>query len=100
MPPRPVLRGVSHLVAAIVAPAGLVALLLIAASPRAYVGASIFGAGVILLFGTSAAYHLLPWHTTPSSRGRASAGTNECGGARRVCARPARVPLWPALRRR
>jgi hemolysin III len=62
MPPRPVLRGVSHLVAAIVAPAGLVALLLIAASPRAYVGAAIFGAGVILLFGTSAAYHLLPWH--------------------------------------
>ena len=38
MPPRPVLRGVSHLVAAIVAPAALVALLLIAASPRAYVG--------------------------------------------------------------
>ena len=63
MPPRPVLRGVSHLVAAIVAPPALVALLLIAASPRAYVGGAIFGAGLILLFGTSAAYHLLPWRS-------------------------------------
>jgi hemolysin III len=61
MPPRPVLRGVSHLVAAILAPFALVVLLLVAASPRAYVGGTIFGSALILLFGTSAAYHLLPW---------------------------------------
>ncbi len=36
-------------------------MLLIAASPRAYVGGAIFGTGLVLLFATSAAYHLLPW---------------------------------------
>lgn len=61
MPTRPALRGVSHLIAALVAPFALVALLLIAGSPRGYVGGAIFGAALILLFGTSAAYHLLPW---------------------------------------
>ncbi len=71
LPPRPVLRGVSHLVAAIVAPPALVALLLIAASPRAYVSGAIFGAGLILLFGTSAAYHLLPWRAVQAVLKRA-----------------------------
>jgi hemolysin III len=75
MPPRPVLRGVSHLVAAIVAPPALVVLLLIAASPRAYAGGAIFGAGLILLFGTSAAYHLLPWRSVKAILKRADHAT-------------------------
>lgn len=55
------LRGYSHLIAALAAPFALLALLMIADSPRAYVGASLFGASLILLFSTSAGYHLLPW---------------------------------------
>ncbi|MGD9933331.1 MAG: hemolysin III family protein [Dehalococcoidia bacterium] len=58
---RPLLRGYSHLAAALIAPFALLALLLIADSPRAYVGAAVFGASLILLFSTSAGYHLLPW---------------------------------------
>ena len=75
MPPRPILRGVSHLVAALLAPPALVALLLVAASPRAYVGGAIFGAGLILLFGTSAAYHLLPWRSVKAVLMRADHAT-------------------------
>jgi hemolysin III len=59
---RPLLRGVSHVIAAIVATTlGAPALLLIADSPRAYVGAAIFGASLILLYSTSAAYHRINW---------------------------------------
>ena len=59
---RPLLRGVSHVLAAIVATTlGTPALLLIADSPRAYVGAAIFGASLILLYSTSAAYHRIHW---------------------------------------
>jgi hemolysin III len=66
---------VSHLVAAIVGLPALVVLLLIAASPRAYVGGAIFGAGLILLFGTSAAYHLLPWRSLKAGLKRADHAT-------------------------
>ncbi len=59
--PRPLLRGYLHLGAAFAAPAALVALLLLAGSPSAYVGASIFGVSLILLYATSASYHLVPW---------------------------------------
>ncbi|MGE5596141.1 MAG: PAQR family membrane homeostasis protein TrhA [Hyphomicrobiales bacterium] len=55
------LRGYLHLAAALVAPLALVTLVLRAESPRGYVGAAIFGTGLILLFATSAAYHILPW---------------------------------------
>ncbi len=55
------LRGVSHLVAAVLAPPALAVLLIVAASPRAYVSAAIFGTALIVLFGVSAANHLLPW---------------------------------------
>ncbi len=65
--PRPLFRGVTHLVTAILAPVGLVVLLLLADSPRAYVGASIFATSLILLYGSSANYHLAPW-----TRGRDS----------------------------
>ncbi|MGH2608406.1 MAG: PAQR family membrane homeostasis protein TrhA [Tepidiformaceae bacterium] len=64
---RPLLRGHVHLACAIVAPFALALLLVLARSPVAYVSAAIFGAGLILLFSVSAAYHLVPW----PPRGRA-----------------------------
>jgi hemolysin III len=48
-------------VAAVVSPAALVALLVMADAPSEHVGASLFGAGMIVLFGASAAYHVPPW---------------------------------------
>ncbi|HEY8173979.1 MAG TPA: hemolysin III family protein [Dehalococcoidia bacterium] len=63
-PPRPILRGTFHLAAALAAPFGLVLLVLIADSPRAYVGASIFAASMIALYTSSASYHLVPWPQT------------------------------------
>lgn len=59
--PRPLLRGVLHLVAAVLAPAGLVALMFIADSPRRYVGGAVFATSLILLYMSSASYHLVPW---------------------------------------
>lgn len=55
------MRGTLHLVAAILAPFGLVLLLLIADSPRGYVGAGVFAASLIAVYVTSASYHLVPW---------------------------------------
>jgi hemolysin III len=46
---------------------GAVVLLLVAGSARAYVGGAIFAASLILLYGTSAAYHRITW--TPLMRG-------------------------------
>ena len=59
--PRPLMRGTLHLAAALLAPAGLVALMFIADSPRRYVGAAIFATSLILLYASSASYHLVPW---------------------------------------
>ena len=56
----PVLRGYLHLAGAIVAPFALLLLLFIADSPRGVVGGAVFGASVVILYSTSAAYHLLP----------------------------------------
>lgn len=64
---RPVLRGVFHLYAAIAAVVGAAVLLLVAGSPSAYVGGAIFAASLVLLYGTSAAYHRITW--TPLMRG-------------------------------
>jgi hemolysin III len=64
---RPLLRGVLHFYAAIAAVVGAVVLLLVAGSARAYVGGAIFAASLILLYGTSAAYHRITW--TPLMRG-------------------------------
>ena len=36
-------------------------MILVSASPRAYVGGALFAASLILLYGTSAAYHLIDW---------------------------------------
>jgi len=58
---RPLLRGVSHLGAALAATAGAAWLLLIADSPSEYVGGAIFSASLILLYGTSASYHRVSW---------------------------------------
>lgn len=58
---RPLLRGYLHLAVALLAPVALALLLLIADSPSAYVGAAIFGAALLLLFSTSASFHLAPW---------------------------------------
>jgi len=58
---RPLLRGVSHVCAAIAAVLGAPVLLLVADSPRAYVGGAIFAASLILLYSTSAAYHRITW---------------------------------------
>jgi len=57
----PLLRGRLHFVGALVSPFALLALLIIADSPRSFVGASIFGSALILLHATSASYHLLRW---------------------------------------
>ena len=64
---RPALRGVFHLAAAIAAIAGTVLLVLLASSARAYVGGAVFGASLILLYTTSAAYHRINW--SPRLRG-------------------------------
>jgi len=58
---RPLLRGVFHLCAAIVATLGAVVLLLVADSPRAYIGGAIFAASLLLLYWTSAGYHRIRW---------------------------------------
>lgn len=59
--PRPLMRGTLHLAAALATPAGLVVLLLLADSPRRYVGAAIFSASLMMLYTSSATYHLVPW---------------------------------------
>ena len=68
---RPRLRGYVHLGAAVVAPGALAVLLLIADSPRDFVGSSIFGASLILMYTTSTAYHLIPWSAANRSVARA-----------------------------
>jgi hemolysin III len=58
---RPLLRGFLHLGACLAAIAGIVVMLLLAHNARGYVGASIFGASLIAVYGISALYHRLPW---------------------------------------
>jgi hemolysin III len=58
------MRGTLHLAMAVLAPFGLVLLLLIADTPRAYVGGAICGATLIALYTTSASYHLVPWRAS------------------------------------
>ena len=58
---RPALRGVLHLIAAGLAVAGTVLLLLVADSPSGYAGGAVFAVSLMLLYGTSASYHSLPW---------------------------------------
>jgi len=58
---RPLLRGYFHLGAAIAGVAGLVALILLAHSARAYVGGAVFAVSLVLLYATSATYHTITW---------------------------------------
>jgi hemolysin III len=60
--PKPLLRGWSHGVAALVAIAGLVALILVTRhDPAKLVSMAIYGTGLVLLFGVSATYHIFNW---------------------------------------
>jgi len=60
-PRQPLLRGFLHLGACLAAVAGIVVMLLLAHDVRSYVGASVFGASLIVVYGTSASYHRLAW---------------------------------------
>jgi len=64
---RPLLRGFLHLGACLAAIAGMVVMLLLAHDARGYVGASVFGASLIVAYGTSASYHRLPVGTRMSN---------------------------------
>jgi hemolysin III len=59
---KPLLRGWSHAIAAVVAVAGLVALILVTREdPAKLVSVTIYGAGLVLLFAVSATYHVFSW---------------------------------------
>jgi hemolysin III len=59
---KPLLRGWSHAIAALVAVAGLVALILITRQDPAKLASMIvYGTGLVLLFGVSATYHTVNW---------------------------------------
>jgi hemolysin III len=58
---KPLLRGVSHEIAAAFALAGGVALAQMAHGTRATVAAAVYGASLFMLFGTSALYHRPRW---------------------------------------
>jgi len=58
---RPLLRGLLHLGACAAAIAGIVVMLLLAHNARGYVGAAVFGTSLIVVYGTSASYHRIPW---------------------------------------
>jgi hemolysin III len=60
--PKPLLRGWSHAVAALVAIAGLVSLIVITRNdPAKLVSMTVYGVGLVLLFGVSATYHIFNW---------------------------------------
>jgi hemolysin III len=65
-PDRPRLRGRLHLVAAFASIVGLVWLVRSAGSPRAEIAAWIYGVAAVLLYGTSASYHVFT--RSPRSR--------------------------------
>jgi hemolysin III len=58
---RPMLRGVSHALAAVAAAPAAVALVLRARGGTATTGASVYGGSLLLLFLTSAIYHRVSW---------------------------------------
>lgn len=59
---KPVLRGWSHAVAALVAVAGLVALIVITRNdPAKLASMTVYGGGLVLLFAVSATYHTINW---------------------------------------
>jgi hemolysin III len=59
---KPLMRGWSHGVAALISVAGLVALVLVTRhDPPKLVSMIVYGSGLILLFGVSGAYHIFKW---------------------------------------
>jgi hemolysin III len=59
---KPLLRGWSHAAAALVAVAGLVALIVVTRNdPAKLVSMVVYGTGLVLLFGVSATYHVVSW---------------------------------------
>ncbi len=60
-PAKPLLRGVSHEIAAFVALAGWIALAAVAPSARARAAANVYGASLFALFLVSAVYHRPNW---------------------------------------
>src|SRR5260370_22225966 len=57
--PKPLLRGWSHAVAAVVAVGGLVSLVVITRhDPAKLVSMAVYGTGLVLLFAVSATYHI------------------------------------------
>jgi hemolysin III len=60
--PKPLLRGWSHAVAAVVAVAGLVSLVVITRhDPAKLVSMAVYGTGLVMLFAVSATYHIFNW---------------------------------------
>ena len=60
--PKPLLRGWSHGIAALVSVAGLVALIIITRhDPAKLASMAIYGTGLVLLFSVSATYHIFNW---------------------------------------
>lgn len=59
-PAVPRLRGLSHLLASVAALAAATALIELAPSPRARLAVTVYGAGLVALFGCSALYHRWP----------------------------------------
>src|SRR5882672_7144172 len=59
---KPLLRGWSHAVAALVSVAGLVTLIVVTRDdPAKLVSMIVYGTGLVLLFGVSATYHIFKW---------------------------------------
>src|SRR6202140_4802934 len=59
---KPLMRGWSHAAAAVVAIAGLVALIVITRNdPAKLISMIVYGTGLVLLFGVSATYHVFNW---------------------------------------
>jgi hemolysin III len=59
---KPLLRGWSHGVAALVAIAGLIALVVITRhDPPKLISMLVYGTGLVLLFGVSGTYHIFKW---------------------------------------
>jgi hemolysin III len=61
---KPLLRGWLHLVCFFLAIPAAVLVIALASSPRARVGAAVYAAGLVALFGVSGAYHRGPWSPT------------------------------------
>jgi hemolysin III len=59
---KPLLRGWSHGIAALVSVAGLVALVVVTRNdPAKLVSMVVYGTGLVLLFGVSGTYHIFNW---------------------------------------